>query len=149
MDDKRYYIAYGSNMSEEQMAFRTPDATILGTGMLEGWELRFCRYATIVPKVGARTPILVWEISPEDEERLDAYEGYPSFYYKKDLEVDVTPLNGGKPIRVTAMVYIMDEKYPLARPYPPYYQGIEDAYDAFDLPKAILEDALRQCLGAP
>ena len=31
---KRYYIAYGSNLSTEQMAFRTPDAKIVGTAIL-------------------------------------------------------------------------------------------------------------------
>ena len=33
---KRYYIAYGSNLSREQMAFRTPDAKIAGTAILTG-----------------------------------------------------------------------------------------------------------------
>lgn len=31
---KRYYIAYGSNLSTEQMAFRTPDAKIIGRAIL-------------------------------------------------------------------------------------------------------------------
>ena len=30
----RYYIAYGSNLSIEQMKVRTPNAVIAGTGML-------------------------------------------------------------------------------------------------------------------
>ena len=45
-------------------------------------------------------PVLVWEIGERDEASLDRYEGYPSFYYKKDLTV---ALDGQE---VTAMVYI-------------------------------------------
>ena len=29
------YIAYGSNMSQEQMAFRCPEARLVGTGYIE------------------------------------------------------------------------------------------------------------------
>ncbi|MCD8329913.1 MAG: gamma-glutamylcyclotransferase, partial [Lachnospiraceae bacterium] len=37
MKEKRYYIAYGSNLSVAQMKVRTPDAKIVGTGILYGW----------------------------------------------------------------------------------------------------------------
>lgn len=30
MKNKKYYIAYGSNLSVEQMAYRCPDAKIAG-----------------------------------------------------------------------------------------------------------------------
>ena len=42
----KYYLAYGSNLSRKQMQFRTPDAEIIGTSMLEGWRLLFRQYAT-------------------------------------------------------------------------------------------------------
>ena len=32
----RYYIAYGSNLSVEQMRHRTPKAKIVGTAVLRG-----------------------------------------------------------------------------------------------------------------
>lgn len=72
---KRYYIAYGSNLSREQMAFRTPDAKIAGTAILTGWQLLFKVHATIEENPKKNTPVLVWEISGEDEKRLDRYEG--------------------------------------------------------------------------
>ena len=34
---KQYYIAYGSNLNVEQMAFRCPHATILGTAELKAF----------------------------------------------------------------------------------------------------------------
>ena len=64
---KKLYIAYGSNMDEEQMAFRCPTATLVGTAIVEGYELIFKgsrtgSYATIEPKEGSIVPVLVWEI---------------------------------------------------------------------------------------
>ena len=41
MKEKRYYIAYGSNLNVPQMQMRCPHATILGTAALKGWELLF------------------------------------------------------------------------------------------------------------
>ena len=39
MKEKRYYIAYGSNLNVGQMRMRCPHATNLGTANLKGWEL--------------------------------------------------------------------------------------------------------------
>ena len=47
MKNKKYYIAYGSNLSVEQMAYRCPDAKIAGQAVLAGWELLFRGCATI------------------------------------------------------------------------------------------------------
>ena len=69
---QRIYIAYGSNMSEVQMARRCPDAVLSGTGRIRGYELLFkgsltgC-YATIERKAGAFVPVVFWRISPADD----------------------------------------------------------------------------------
>lgn len=52
MNEKKYYIAYGSNLSVEQMAQRCPDARIVGQAVLEDWELAFHGCATILPNKG-------------------------------------------------------------------------------------------------
>ena len=41
------YIAYGSNMSENQMAFRCPGARLIGTGYLPNHRLEFYLHATV------------------------------------------------------------------------------------------------------
>ena len=74
---KRLYIAYGSNMNKKQMECRCPDAKIIGKTYLENWELNMPFYANIEMKKGKKTPILLWEISAQDEAKLDRYEGYP------------------------------------------------------------------------
>ena len=106
--NKKIYIAYGSNMSEVQMAQRCPDATLAETGRVNGYELLFkgsltgC-YATIEKKADAFVPVVLWRISAADERRLDAYEGFPRFYYKKTIPVET---DGGT---IQGLVYIMHE----------------------------------------
>ena len=142
---KKLYIAYGSNMDEEQMAFRCPTATLVGTAIVEGYELMFKgsrtgSYATIEPKEGSIVPVLVWEIGQMDERRLDYYEGYPNFYYKKMLEVQIK----GKMKR--AMVYIMDEQRKIGVPSAGYYRILEQAYEKFGFEGDVLEQALKNSI---
>lgn len=136
------YIAYGSNMDEEQMAYRCPTARLLGTAEIYGYELLFKgsltgAYATIEPKAGGTVPVLVWEIGEVDEKHLDYFEGYPTFYYKKNLMVSV---NGREE---TAMAYIMDERRNLGLPSQYYYDVLERAYRKFDFDMALLEHAYK------
>lgn len=39
--EKRYYIAYGSNLNIRQMRMRCPGARIMGTSEIEDYELLF------------------------------------------------------------------------------------------------------------
>ena len=83
---KKEYFAYGSNLNFEQMAYRCPEATVVGTAKLEGYELAFRRgYLTILPKEGASVEGLIWSVTDHDESQLDCYEGYPTFYDKETL----------------------------------------------------------------
>lgn len=139
---KKRYIAYGSNMDEGQMAHRCPTARLLGQAEVEGYRLLFKgsltgAYATIEPQEGGRVPVLIWEIGAADEASLDRYEGYPSFYYKKDLTVSL----GGE--EVTAMVYIMDERRRPGEPSGAYYGVLERAYEKFGFPMETLQAALK------
>lgn len=102
---KRFYIAYGSNMNKDQMQLRCPDAKIIGKTYLNNWKLTMPFYANIQRTKGAKTPCLVWEITKEDEKKLDRYEGYPNLYEKKELLIKVNKTF------VTGMVYIMTAEY--------------------------------------
>ena len=69
---QRLYIAYGSNLNLEQMAFRCPTAKVVGKSELKDYELLFRggrrgAVATVEPKAGSTVPILVWEIQKKDE----------------------------------------------------------------------------------
>lgn len=147
MGRKKYYIAYGSNLSVGQMACRCPDAKVIGTAAIEDYALLFKGCATIERRKGKRVPVLVWEISPEDEKSLDRYEGYPTFYYKKELTLTVRITGTEAEQELTAMVYIMDEHRRLASPTGYYYKVLADGYEDFGFDKAILEQALVDSVG--
>ena len=145
MKNKKYYIAYGSNLSVEQMADRCPDAKIAGQAVLAGWELLFRGCATIAPNPKKNTPVLVWEISERDEGNLDLYEGYPNYYRKEDLNIELLR-EGAEPEMVTAMVYIMENDFGHRAPSRYYYKVLHDGYKAFHFPMHILEGALKECM---
>lgn len=142
----KIYIAYGSNMDTEQMKRRCPDAVLLGTGLLEGWRLMFKgsktgAYATIEQEKGCTVPILLWRISAEDEERLDRYEGFPAFYYKRTIYAVKTNEHGIRMGLTRGMVYIMHEERKLGTPSIHYFDILYNAYWRFGFDEDILGDA--------
>ena len=139
------YIAYGSNMVQEQMAFRCPDAKLIGTGYISGARLEFYLHAT-VEKSGDpedRVPVAVWEINEKDEKNLDRYEGFPHYYIK-----ETWPVHMADGSEIEGMIYLMQ----MLRPSPPdrqYYEGIADAYRKLGLRSGIsgiLKPALERSL---
>lgn len=134
---KKYYIAYGSNLSEEQMARRCPTAKIVGTTTLKDWRLLFNGPASIEPFDDYEVPVLIWDIKPSDERSLDIYEGYPRYYRKEMLKIK---LNDQK---VDAMVYIMNTKRE-STPSTSYYNVLDKGYERFGFDKRILEKALEE-----
>ena len=105
---ERLYFAYGSNINLEQMADRCPAAEVVGTAVLDGYELLFrgnrsgYGVATIEPQPGKQVHGLLWKLTPECEQSLDFYEGYPRLYGKEDITVCTAD---GKELVV--MAYIM------------------------------------------
>lgn len=144
--EKRYYIAYGSNLNIRQMRMRCPSARIIGTAVLENYELLFKgsktgAYLTVEKKDGKSVPVGVWEVSPEDEKALDRYEGYPNFYYKKELTLPITGIKTGKVRNRRVFVYIMHEERAIGVPSIFYMQTCMEGYDNFGFDRALLVDA--------
>ena len=133
------YFAYGSNINQEQMAYRCPDAQVVGPVVLENYELLFRRggFATIAPCEGGRVHGLLWSITPGCERSLDRYEGYPRFYDKRMVTVRDSE---GRSLSV--MAYVMDERFREPQlPTPTYYNGILDGYRQYGLPVTALKKA--------
>ena len=128
------------------MAHRCPGAKIAGKAVLHDWKLAFGRHATIEPCPGGEVPVLIWELGEEDEQVLDRYEGFPTYYVKKDLDVIMTDLDGKNPAVVTAMVYIMTEIQKDGYPSPTYYYTIREGYKRFGFDLDILKRALYECM---
>ena len=138
------YLAYGSNLSEEQMKARCPDAKPVGMAALKDWKLVFRTHATIEPCEGRVVPVLIWEISEKDERNLDLYEGSPRYYRKEELQVTMTNFRGLNPKKITAMVYIMNDGHSVQIPMKGYYDTLEKAYTRFGFNKYQLELALTE-----
>ena len=168
------YVAYGSNLSVEQMALRCPDAKMIGTGKIRDYKLVFRFHADIEKSKGSYVPVLVWKISEVDEKRLDIYEGVSSGYYHQE-EVKVlmdqkensnqsnnagSNVAGGEDSNgsdvagsdvadsnaseITAMVYVMNEQTGTELPDTYYLQIIEDGYTHFGFDKSVLAKALKE-----
>ena len=145
---KRYYIAYGSNLNIPQMRMRCPGARIIGTSVIEDYQLLFKgsktgSYLTIEPMEGAEVPVVIWEVTETDEKALDRYEGYPNFYYKKDMTLDIKGIRTGKVRRRDAFAYIMHEERELGIPSWYYVNTCLDGYRAFGFDEKYLFDAIR------
>lgn len=153
--DKRYYIAYGSNLNVYQMRYRCPNARIIGTAVVPNYELLFKgsetgSYLTIEPKEGSSVPVAVWETTAEDEAALDRYEGYPAFYYKKELVLPIKGIKTGKVRNRKVYVYIMHEDRPIGIPSKSYVRTCIEGYHNFgfdiDVLKKAYERSRKECL---
>lgn len=145
MNKKKYYIAYGSNLNIRQMRFRCPGAKPIGISAIPDYELLFKgsktgAYLTIEPKDGGLVPVAVWEVTADDEKHLDIYEGYPNFYYKKEVRLPVK-LASGKTKKLTAFVYIMHEERSLGIPSLAYIRTCKEGYRNFGFDVKYLDRA--------
>lgn len=151
---KRYYIAYGSNLNISQMRMRCPSARVIGTSVVPDYELLFRgsktgSYLTIEPKKGAGVPVVVWETTADDEARLDRYEGFPTFYYKAEMTLSVKGIRTGKIRERKVYVYIMHEDRPIGMPSYRYVSTCMEGYRNFGFDEDVLykaiEDSRRRC----
>ena len=149
---RKLYLAYGSNLSIDQMDFRCPDAHIVGISEIKDYRLSYKgsgsgNYATIEPAEGYTVPVLVWSISERDELSLDRYEGYNErgycFYTKEYMTVDIEDTLEGTIEGARAMVYIMDTKRDYGLPSIYYENVLREGYRMFGFDKAILDEAKR------
>ena len=106
-----YYFAYGSNMDYPQMKERCPNAKYYGKGYLPDYRLAFTRFSPIWDSAVADILVspgdivwgIIYTVSEEDLQKLDAKEGHPTYYRRKretvmryktpDFELDEEPDN--------------------------------------------------------
>ena len=145
--NKRLYLAYGSNLNIPQMEVRCPEARIFGTSVIEDYRLMFKgsksgSYLTIEEEEGTQVPVAVWEVTEWDEWALDRYEGYPSFYYKKEMVLPIKNIKTRKTRRRKAFVYIMHEDRQHGIPSNSYVHTCAEGYRSFDFDINVLLEAL-------
>lgn len=89
------YFAYGSNLDKEQMKKRCPDSSYLSIGSLENYQLvydgfsktRNCAVANVVSKDKVSVWGAIFDISQNDLDKLDIFEGYPKAYDRAVLNI--------------------------------------------------------------
>lgn len=147
--EKKYYLAYGSNLNMEQMKYRCPNARPVGTAVIEDYELLFKgsktgSYLTIEKKDYSDVPVGVWEVSPNDERALDRYEGFPAFYYKKEIKIEMRCFKTAKIKIVKAFVYIMHENRHIGIPTSNYMMTCMTGYHDFGFDYDVLTTAYKE-----
>lgn len=140
--DHRYYLAYGSNLCISQMKKRCPNAVAIGTAYLDNYKLAFRRERrpclTLDEFRGGKVPVAVWEVTPEDEDELDFFEGYPVSYEKFEREVKL--LETGKSVQ--GFYYIMNGDQVFGKPAQTYWKRCVKGYNDFHFNLKYLEEAL-------
>ena len=87
---KIMYFAYGSNMCIRQMNERCPNNSKIGIGQLSGyrWIISTRGYANVVKSSNDDVWGVIYEISIQDEAKLDGYEGVSTkCYLKENLDI--------------------------------------------------------------
>lgn len=139
------YFAYASNMNQAQMRRWCPASRFLRTAFLDGH--RFVYDGFSVAWDGAVGNIVlsetegVWgalyDITERDRLILDAFEGYPRSYERKEVEVTDRE---GNPHR--AMAYCRTGRA-VGKPHPDYERVVLDGARDCGLPEDYVERTLR------
>ena len=130
------YFAYGSNLHHFQMKRRCKDSIFLKKINLKDFRLTFrskYRAADIEPKKISTVPGALFEISKNDEKKLDVYEDFPILYKKYYFTYY------GKKV----MTYTMTKKTKFTFPLGRYLNIIKKGYKDCDLNKEYLKKALK------
>ena len=132
------YVAYGSNIPTKQILSRCPSAVFYGKGFIKDYELKFNFHADIEPCIGEKVPCVVWDIDNVDFQMLDYYEGYPRYYGRHYVFVE---LENGEMEK--AIVYEMNiERKVLTSPSKDYVDCIRSGYKEFNLDEWHLDKAI-------
>ena len=130
------YFAYGSNLHHFQMKKRCKDSVFLKKFNLKDFKLTFrskYRAADIESKKKSNVTGALFEISKNDEKKLDVYEDFPTLYKKYYFKYY------GKKV----MTYIMVKKTPFTFPTERYLNIVVRGYKDCNLDKSLLYKALK------
>ena len=129
------YFAYGSNLNHFQMKKRCKDSVFLKKINLSNFKLTFrskYRAADIDRKKNSIVPGGLYDISKNDEKKLDLYEDYPILYKKYYF------LYYGKKVMTYTMVKKSAFKFPTER----YLNIVKKGYRDCDLDIKFLKKGL-------
>jgi hypothetical protein len=83
------YLAYGMNTNIDQMASRCPGSVSIGRVDIPDHRLVFRGVADIEVSPGDTLQTVMWDITDDCELALDMLEGFPTFYGKKYIDIEI------------------------------------------------------------
>ncbi len=117
------YLAYGMNTNIDQMASRCPGSVSIGRVDIPDFRLVFRGVADIEYSPGDVLQTVMWDITPACEDTLDILEGYPTFYTKKYIDVEINRK------KYRAMIYQMvGDRLDYSHPSSYYQNMLEEGY---------------------
>jgi gamma-glutamylcyclotransferase (GGCT)/AIG2-like uncharacterized protein YtfP len=139
------YAAFASNLDPNLMAERCPFSPLRGTGWIVGWRLTFGgeelgwegSMATVVEDPadpGNQVFVALYDISPQDIERLDEWEWIDQGVYRK-IQVRVATLDGEQ----LAWMYVLNA-YEGGLPSARYLGILAEAAEAAGAPNDYVAD---------
>tara|TARA_Y100000996_G_scaffold377635_1_gene329826 strand:+ start:58 stop:459 length:402 start_codon:yes stop_codon:yes gene_type:complete len=130
------YFAYGSNLNHFQMKRRCKDSIFIKKMNLKDFKLTFrskYRAADIEPMKNSIVPGGLFDISKNDEKKLDVYEDFPILYKKYYF------FYYGKKVMTYSMVNKSSFRFPTER----YLNVVKKGYQDCKLDKKFLFKALK------
>lgn len=106
------------------MKQRCPAALPIGTCIIYGWRLSTFSHSTIVKDSEFNVEGVAWIITDSDENSLDFYEGYPTYYEKIFVETDFG----------WALTYVMKLEHHNGFPSDYYTDIVANAYSEWNIP---------------
>ena len=144
-DSVTLYAAFASNLDPNLMAERCPYSPLRGTGWITGWRLTFGgeelgwegSMATVVEDPADPTNqvfVALYDVSPQDVERLDEWEWIDQDVYSK-IQVRVQTLDGEQ----LAWMYVLNA-YEGGLPSARYLGILAEAAEAAGAPDDYVAD---------
>lgn len=136
----KYYLAYGMNTNLDSMKIRCPNARNHGKVILHNHSLAFKGVCDAIETPGKHMECGLWTITDQCEKSLDALEGYPYMYDKKEVSV----MHQGK--NICAMIYYMVDDSKFDMPGESYLNMVTEGYEQHNMSMLQILHALEQVL---
>lgn len=130
------YFAYGMNTNLAEMALRCPTAVNLGAAWIDDYKFVFRTHADIAESPGSICYGVLWDISKADLQALDRLEGYPYYYTRFRVRVNL-----GDHF-VYAITYQMNDQTYLQEPGRGYLEMVREGYTQNAVPTNQIDHAI-------
>jgi gamma-glutamylcyclotransferase (GGCT)/AIG2-like uncharacterized protein YtfP len=137
------YFAYGMNTNLAEMELRCPTAECLGAAWIEDYEFVFRTHADIAESPGGLCYGVLWDITKADLKALDRLEGYPYYYTRFRVRVNL-----GDHF-VYALTYQMTDQTYIQEPGRGYLEIVTEGYRQNGIPTGQIGHAINMVCSTP